>query len=126
MYFVTAETTAEEIRAAAAACDRCPIRDTCQPEPHMIARGLVYGHDGKEYAPEEYIAAQPTTRRPGKRKRKRPEVPPRQLLPCGTNAAWVRHVKRGEEPRDCPECLAGRTAHYKAVWAAAKARRQAA
>jgi len=29
---------------------------------------------------------------------------PRQLSPCGTNAAYARHLRRGQQP--CPDCCA--------------------
>lgn len=38
--------------------------------------------------------------------------PPRELKPCGTPAAYRRHIKRGEEP--CEPCRAANTQRKKA------------
>lgn len=51
------------------------------------------------------LAEHEVPRQKGKRKRKpakRPK-PPRELYPCGTNAAYARHKRKGEYP--CTPCL---------------------
>lgn len=62
----------------------------------------------------EYNAPRQKVRR---KKRKPRSKPPRELMPCGTNAAYARHKRKGEYP--CTACL---EAHAKDV-ADAKARK---
>lgn len=59
---------------------------------------------------ERYLADAGVPRRQGpqrKRKNDRREKKPRVLKPCGTNAAYQRHKKRGEYP--CALCLGAHT-----------------
>lgn len=58
---------------------------------------------------ERYLADAGVPKRKGprrKRKNDRRETKPRVLKPCGTNAAWQRHRRKGEYP-----CEACRDAH---------------
>jgi hypothetical protein len=41
--------------------------------------------------------------------------PPRELAPCGTYAAWMRHRRHGEEP--CESCREAYNAHQRKMYA---------
>ena len=45
---------------------------------------------------------------------------PKQLKPCGTNAAWVRHRKHGEKP--CYPCRIAHAEYMRAYMAEARAK----
>lgn len=45
----------------------------------------------------------------------------RRLKPCGTNAAYMRHIRRGEKP--CPSCCAAHAGEIKRYQDAARAAR---
>lgn len=47
--------------------------------------------------------------------------PPRELLPCGTNAAYVRHKRLGTRP--CPACCEAHAA-YQRAWRLESLRRE--
>lgn len=91
-----------QIEEAKAVCRRCPVMEACG-EWALTTRQDAGVWGGMSEAERRSI-------------RKRRGRAPRPLAPCGTDAAYRRHIKRGEEVH--PECLAAHNAaqlvHYHA------------
>jgi hypothetical protein len=87
------------------ACRRCPDLTACRERVLTLeARGEpVWGVAGGMLPSER-----PNGRRQETPRRGEP-VPPRELAPCGTIAAYERHRKNGDDP--CEPCRAARR-HY--------------
>lgn len=99
LFFSNAEKT---IQKAKTICAACPVRKQCLTEgmsaEHAGSRYGIYG--GLTPTERTQLAGEnpKTGRPPGKRS------PRAVLAPCGTDAAYRRHHRYGEEP--CPACRA--------------------
>lgn len=121
------------IQLAKAICDRCEVRADCLAE--ALVRGEEEGIWGG-LTPEE---REPSLMRACKRCGSRfvPDGRKRVLcdrcrdgrgrrtpLPCGTRAAYERHILRGEEP--CDPCVDAYHAYQQARWQRARQRKREA
>jgi hypothetical protein len=112
--FYPAKGDVEQSERARAVCARCPVREACLASTLADEKrlrpadreGIRGGLDGRE----RYVAqhGEPKPRRRRKRATRPPK--PRRLKPCGTPAAYSRHVRRGE-PIDAA-CRKAKSALY--------------
>jgi WhiB family transcriptional regulator, redox-sensing transcriptional regulator len=98
MFFPT-DASAEGAAPAVAVCERCPVKDPCLADALATgAPGIRGGLTSQQRGWLELIDGQVQQRRGAPTV----VVTPRQLKPCGTQAAYARHVRRGEIP--CARC----------------------
>lgn len=90
--------SAEDRRKAMSICADCPVRSECLDD--ALSRKTQYGIRGGMTADDRKALLQRT----------RGTKP---LQPCGTQAAYTRHVRRREPIDDA--CRAAHTAHRKAL-----------
>lgn len=78
------------IETAFSICERCPVPDECAV--YAQESGSEYGIWGGKLQGRDSRLKRPTRRRGYTR----------DLMPCGTSAAYMRHISHGEEP--CMPC----------------------
>jgi hypothetical protein len=114
--FYPAKGDPEQEARAKAVCGRCPVRESClaatmeeekrlNPSDRDGVRGGLNGRE-RYVAQHGQMPARPRRKPAGKRK-----AAPRPLSPCGTPAAYDRHVRR-REPID-EACRTARSSRYK-------------
>ncbi|MFI2620430.1 WhiB family transcriptional regulator [Streptomyces sp. NPDC018584] len=110
--FYPARGHTEQEERARTVCATCPAREAClaavlADEKHLRPSdrdGIRGGLNGRERYALQHGPDKPRRRKPRPAK-------PRALLPCGTPAAYDRHVRRGE-PID-QACREGRRARWR-------------
>ncbi|GAA3155448.1 WhiB family transcriptional regulator [Streptomyces rectiviolaceus] len=113
--FYPAKEAVEQAEQARTVCATCPVREQCltstlADEKRLTPSdrdGIRAGLDGRERYILQHGQPKPRQRKP---RTPRP-AKPRTLAPCGTPAAYDRHMRRGEPIDDA--CRVARRVRYR-------------